>query len=976
MTAPETETAELRRRLQAVLPGGMFDTAARAMYASDASNYRQLPLGVVLPRTEEELISAVVACRDVGAPVVLRGGGTSLGGQACGGGVVIDTSRYLDRILAVDPVARTARVQPGVLLDSLRRTVAPHGLTFGPDPSTHGRCTIGGMIGNNACGSHSVAYGTTAENVVELDILLYDGTRMTVGEADPARINELVAQPGRAGEIYRELRRLSQENLAILRRELSGFSRRISGYPLDQLLPENRFNLARALVGTEGTCAIVLSATVRLVPVPAAKVLLVLGYDDDCAAAEDVANLLPHQPLTIEGLDRELVNTLDPAGGDDELWSLLPEGQAWLFVEVGAASLDAARQAAAKITGDCAALGREVVVPAAEQRRLWRIREDGAGIATRMAGSAEAWPGWEDAAVPPARLAGYLREFKALRDQYGLHGVTYGHFGEGCVHVRLDFDLLSDEGVRRFRSFVGEAADLVAAHGGSLSGEHGDGQARGEFLSRMYSPEVIELFARFKGVWDPDNRLNPGMIVRPFRVDENLRLGSGYRPLPLATVFSYPDDHGDFAEATRRCIGVGKCRDTSSGVMCPSYMVTKDELHSTRGRAHLLFEMSRGDLVTDGWRSTEVRDALDLCLSCKGCKSDCPTGVDVATYKAEFLHHHYKRRLRPTSHYSMGFLPLWARLARVAPVLINQATGSRLLAPLLKRLGGIAPQRQIPRFTGQTFLGWFRARRGRPEKGRTPVLLWVDTFTNHFSPEVGRAAVEVLESAGYDVRVAPGVQCCGLTWISTGQLGVARRVARRSLDAIDPFIAAGMPMVALEPSCAAAFRSDLPELLDDPRAQRAAEATTTLAALLARTPGWRPPRITGAAITQTHCHQHAVLGDQDERKLMADLGLDNAVLDSGCCGLAGNFGFEAGHYEISMAAGERVLLPEVRAATEETLIVADGFSCRTQIAGATDRQALHLAEVIRSALGGTGSVGAESAPPDPRAADPSTRPWS
>ena len=950
------DAEEVRARLARVLPRGRFDLGTRAMYASDSSNYRQMPLGVVFPRTEQELIDAVAGCREVGVPVVLRGGGTSLGGQACGGGVVIDTSRHLNQILELDPQARTARVQPGVVLDRLQEAAAPHGLTFGPDPSTHGRCTIGGMIGNNACGPHSVAYGTTADNVISLDVLLYDGTRMTVGETGPDELDRLAGQPGRVGEIYRELRRLSLDHLALLRRRLSTFGRRISGYNLDQLLPERGFNLARSLVGTEGTCAVVLSATVQLVPVPAAKVLLVLGYDDDCAAAADVPHLLPHRPLTMEGLDRELITALGPRA-DAELWNLLPPGQAWLFIEVGGDDLGSAQAAAEKLARTSAALGERLVTSPAEQRRLWSVREDGAGIVARTASGGEAWPGWEDAAVPPERLAEYLRDFKALRDRYGLSGVTYGHFGEGCVHVRLNFDLLTASGVAQFRQFVTEAADLVVSYGGSLSGEHGDGQARAELLPRMYGPEVMELFAKFKEIWDPQDRLNPGIIVRPYRLDENLRLGANYRPLPLTTMFSYPRDHGSFAEATRRCVGIAKCRDTSSGVMCPSYMVTREEQHSTRGRARLLFELSRGDVITDGWRSTEVRDALDLCLACKGCKSDCPTGVDIATYKAEFLYHHYRGRLRPRSHYSMGFLPLWARLAGLAPRTINAITGSTALAPILKRLGGIAPERDIPRFATQSFRRWWRTRRTaadqRPVADRPPVLLWVDTFTNYFNPGIGRAAVEVLESAGYRVEVAPGTQCCGLTWLTTGQLGIARWVARRALDAIDPYLAAGMPMVVLEPSCGAAFRSDLPELLDDTRAARAAAATTTLAGLLVRTPDWQRPQIPRSAITQVHCHQHAVLGTQAERQLLSELGVRNDILDSGCCGLAGNFGFEAGHYEVSIAVGERVLLPAVRQADDDTLIIADGFSCRTQITGATKRRALHLAEVIHLGLSGS-----------------------
>ncbi|HEX6359806.1 FAD-binding and (Fe-S)-binding domain-containing protein [Actinophytocola sp.] len=872
----------------------------------DASNYRQVPAVVVRPDSVDDVVAAVAAAREFDVPVTPRGGGTSLAGNACGGGLVLDLTRL--RAMTIDPQTRTAFVEPGVVLDDLRAAAAPHGLTFGPDPSTHSRCTLGGMIGNNSCGAHSVAWGTTLDNVVSLDVLRYDGVRMTVGT-----------------ELPEELRALVDDNLAVLRTELGRFGRQVSGYPLHQLLPENGRNLAKALVGTEGTCVTVLGATVRLVPLPADRVLLVLGFADDVAAADAVPAILPHHPLTVESMDERIVALR--ALRHPEPPPALPEGGAWLFVEVDGA-------AAAHEIASAVGVPHEVLTDPARQRELWRLREEGAGISTRMADGSEAWPGWEDTAVPPERLGAYLRDLRALLDRHGLRGVPYGHFGEGCIHMRIDFDLGSSAGVARFRRFVEEGADLVARHGGTLSGEHGDGQVRAELLPRMYSPAVLELFARFKAFWDPDDRMNPGMVVRPHRVDENLR----FVPLtPVRTAFSYPHDGGDFGQAARRCIGVAKCRNHSGSVMCPSFQVTGEEKHSTRGRARLLYEMLAGEVITDGWRSTEVRDALDLCLSCKGCRSDCPVNVDMATYKAEFLHHHYKRRLRPASHYSMGWLPVWLRLASRMPRVANKAMASPRFSRLLKRMGGIAQERALPAVAEETLTRWLRRN---PGEGGKPVVLWPDTFTNHFSPSVGIAAVRVLRAAGFDPVLPAKSVCCGLTWVSTGQLSVARKVMRRTARVLGD-----TPVVGLEPSCLSALREDLPELVG-----AKVNAFTLAGFLAAYAPQWTPPVVSREAITQVHCHQHATLGFTAETSLLSRAGVRNERLAAGCCGLAGNFGFEREHYEVSQALAERVLLPAVRDASPDTLVIADGFSCRTQVEQGSDRRAVHLAEVLAEGL--------------------------
>ncbi|MEU6775530.1 FAD-binding and (Fe-S)-binding domain-containing protein [Streptomyces sp. NPDC046759] len=949
---------DLAGELRRVVRGDVgFDTTSRALFTMDASNYRRVPLGVVAPADADDVAAALEVCRARGVPVVARGGGTSIAGQATGTGVVLDFTRHMDGLLELDPLTRTAVVQPGLVLDRLQEAAAPHGLRFGPDPSTHGRCTLGGMIGNNSCGAHSVAWGTTADSVRELSVLTARGDRLRLGQ-------------GWAGA-PEGLRALAQSELARLRTGFPDLPRRISGYALDALLPEKGADVARSFCGSEGTLGILTEAVVRLVEAPRARALAVLAYGDESAAAEAAAGLLPLGPLTVEGMAADLVRA--PA--------VLPGGGAWLFVETGGESAAEARARAEAIVRAADVLDSLVVTDAAAQRTLWRIREDASGTATRMPDGSEAWPGWEDCAVPPARLGAYLRDFRALLAAHGLRGTPYGHFGDGCIHVRIDFDLLTEAGVGRFRRFSEELADLVVVHGGSLSGEHGDGQARAELLPRMYGTETVRLFERAKAVWDPDDLLNPGMLVRPAPLDAGLRF-SVLPTGPVDVAFGYPADGGDFRAAVRRCVGVAKCRTTTAAgpaVMCPSFRATGEEEHSTRGRARLLHEMLAGELLTDGWRSTEVRDALDLCLSCKGCRSDCPVGVDMATYKAEFLHHHYAGRRRPAAHLSMGRLPQWLRWVAATRTarLLNALAAVRPLAGIGARLAGIAPERGIPRLATRTFSGWWRGRKPARHTGES-VVLWPDTFTEYLSPAVGRAAVRVLEAAGLRVALPPTLLlrsggigdgrtrsatalltarrsrvCCGLTYLSTGQLDHARRVLRRTLDLMEPVLRAGAPVVVLEPSCAAALRTDLPELLhDDPRAARLASAVVTFAEALERhAPYWTPPAVDRPVAGQTHCHQHAVLGEAPDRRLREAAGL-TGELSGGCCGLAGNFGFEKGHFEVSRACAEEQLLPAVRQACADTVILADGFSCRTQLEQLAGVRGRHLAEVLAQALDG------------------------
>ncbi|GGU04939.1 FAD-binding and (Fe-S)-binding domain-containing protein [Streptomyces coeruleorubidus] len=953
--------ANLEAELRGAVRGEVgFDVTSRALVTMDASNYRRVPRGVVAPVDADDVAAVLAVCREHGVPVVARGAGTSIAGQATGTGVVLDFTRHMNRLVALDPGARTAVVQPGLVLDRLQEAAAAHGLRFGPDPSTHSRCTLGGMIGNNSCGSHSVAWGTTADSVRELDVVTARGRRLRLGQ-------DWAGAPD-------GLRELMDGELALLRTGFPELPRRISGYALDALLPERGADVARSFCGSEGTLGVLTEAVVRLVEAPRARALAVLGYADESAAAEAAAGLLPFGPLTVEGMAADLVPSA----------AALPRGRAWLFVETGGESAGEARARAEAIVRAADVVDALVVTDPAGQRVLWRIREDASGTATRMPDGSEAWPGWEDCAVPPARLGAYLRDFRALLGAHGLRGTPYGHFGDGCIHVRIDFDLLTEPGIARFRRFSEELAELVVAHDGSLSGEHGDGQARAELLPKMYGQEMVGLFERVKGVWDPDDLLNPGMLVRPAPLDADLRF-SVLPSEPVDVAFGYPADGGDFSAAVRRCVGVAKCRTASvsgSAVMCPSFRATGAEEHSTRGRARLLHEMLAGEVVTDGWRSTEVRDALDLCLSCKGCRSDCPVEVDMATYKAEFLHHHYEGRRRPAAHHSMGRLPEWLRVvARTrTAALVNALTAVRPLARAAKRLGGIAPEREIPRLATRTFSRWWERRREeRAPTGRGDlVVLWPDTFTEHLSPAVGQAAVRVLEAAGLRVALPPTVRlekppvgdgrtvaldplsllrgrgrvCCGLTYVSTGQLDRARAVMRRTLDLMEPVLETDAPVVVLEPSCAAALRTDVPELLhDDPRAARLAAKVLTFAETLERhAPDWTPPRVDRPVAGQTHCHQHAVLGDAADRRLR-QAALLSGELSGGCCGLAGNFGFEKGHYEVSTACAEEQLLPSVRDAPDGSVVLADGFSCRTQLEQLAGVRGRHLAEVLAAALG-------------------------
>lgn len=946
----------LERDLKVVVEGEVrFDSGSRALYATDASNYRQVPIGVVIPRTVNDVIRTVALCRKYGAPVLSRGGGTSLCGQCCNVAVVMDFSKYLNRILAIDPVAKTARVQPGVVLDDLRHAAQEYGLTFAPDPATHTHNTLGGMIGNNSCGPHSVMGGETTHNVIELDILTYDGLRLTVGATDQAAFQAMIAEGGRKRDIYRRLQSLAGCYGDQIRERFPAIPRRVSGYNLPALLPENGFNLAQALVGSEGTCVVVLEAKLRLVDWPAARSLLVLGYPSVYEAGDHVPEIMEAGPIALEGMDDRLVDDMKAMHIHPEDLPLLPDGQGWLLVEFGGkdkAESDGRAQALMdRLKGAGNPPTMKLYDDPKQEQHVWEIRESGLGATAHVPDKAITWEGWEDSSVPPEKLGTYLRELRSLFEKYGYECDLYGHFGQGCVHTRIDFDLETAAGIRNFRDFLHAAAHLVTSLGGSISGEHGDGQSKAELLPIMFGPELMDAFREFKAIWDPDNRMNPGKVVNAYRADENLRIGTDYNPPPLETGFAYTSDSHDFARAVLRCVGVGECR-SRKGVMCPSYMATGEEMHSTRGRARLLFEMLRGETLTRGWKEPAVKEALDLCLSCKGCKGECPVHVDMATYKAEFMSHYYEGRLRPASAYAFGLVDRWARLASHAPGFFNFFSQHEPFAGLAKGAIGIARERRIPAFAGSPFTRRFRQRPWA--KTGKALVLWPDTFNNYFHPEVAQAAAEVLERAGFEVRIPPRHLCCGRPLYEFGMLDRARDYLRDILDTLADDIREGIPIVGLEPACLTVFREELPQMLPgDEQAKRLSKQVFLLSEFIEqKAPDFSFGTVARKAVVHGHCHHHAIIKMTAEEAVLKKLGLEYELLDSGCCGMAGSFGFEKDKYAVSMACGERVLLPAVRGAAPETLVIADGFSCREQIAQTTGREPLHLAQVLRLAMEG------------------------
>jgi FAD/FMN-containing dehydrogenase/Fe-S oxidoreductase len=920
-----------------------FDEGSRALYATDASNYRHIPIGLVIPRDVDDVVATVAACRQFGAPILSRGGGTSLAGQCTNAAVIMDFSKYMNGMGPINPETRTVEVQPGIVLDRVREAAEKFALTFAPDPATHSRCTLGGMIGNNSCGVHALMGGKTVDNIASLDLLLYDGTRLRVGATSEAELEALIAAGGRIGEIYAGLKALRDQHAEQVRAQFPNIPRRVSGFNLDELLPENGFHVARALVGSEGTCAVILSATLNLTKSPQFRTLVGVGFPDIFIAADHVPQILTHGLIGLEGVDGFLLDALRKKQKSVEDLKLLPGGDGFLLCEFGGDSQPEADAKALALVESLKGAATSRIYTQTEAPRVWHIRESGLGATAFIPGKGTGWEGWEDSAVDPTKLGPYLREIYALMNEFGYSCAMYGHFGQGCVHMRHNFDLVTEKGILDFRMFMDRAADICLKYGGSLSGEHGDGQARGVLLSKMYGPDIMDAFRAFKHLWDPTNKMNPNKLIDPHEIHEDLRLGADYKPWKPDLHFAFAADGGSFAAAALRCVGVGACRKVDAGTMCPSFMATGEELHSTRGRAHMLWELMQGEVLPNQWKNEAVKEALDLCLSCKACKSECPVSVDMATYKSEFLAHFYEHGHRPLFHYAFARIDRWAHLASFVPGLVNALSNAPILSGLMKKVLHIAPQRTMPKFD----YAYTRRTRSPKNLNQPEVFLWADTFNNYMHPATMEAAEQVLNDAGFRATLPTQHLCCGRPLYDFGMLDVAKKYLLTVLDAMAPQLEAGTPIVVLEPSCATVFRDELMNLLPhDPRAKKLAAQTYLLSEFLVKyAPGYKAPAIDRKIVVHGHCHHRATMSMKDEMSILASNGAEVELLDSGCCGMAGPFGFEADKYEVSQTLANRVLLPEVRRQSE-AVIISDGFSCREQIAQNSDRRALHLAEIL------------------------------
>jgi FAD/FMN-containing dehydrogenase/Fe-S oxidoreductase len=977
---------ELEARLKSTVRGDvLFDLASRALYAADSSNYRQMPVGVVTPRDATDVEAAMAACRAVGAAVLPRGAGTSLAGQCANVAVVFDFSRFMRGLSSIDPEAKLAIVEPGIVLDRLREAAELHHLTYAPDPATHSRCTLGGMIGNNSCGVHGLLGGKVVDNVERLEIVLYDGTRMNVGRTSEEEIESLIRRSGRVGEIYARLTRLRDKYADLIREKYPRIPRRVSGYNLDELLPENGFNLARALVGSEGTCATVVSATLNLTSSPPYRVLTALAFDDPFLAADVVPRVLEFGPIGLEGFDGLLVDFMLRKNLAVDDVKLLPPGGGFLLVEMGAwdaAEAQSKAEALAAAAQSWPEEPRARIYNHEDAESVWKVRDSALGATVNVPGEPDRWEGWDDAGIPPVHLGTYLRRLNALMGEYGYRSPMYGHYGQGCVHLRINFDFRTVEGLRKFREFIDRAADMVVSLGGSLSGEHGDGQARAALLPKMFAPELVQAFQEFKAIWDPDNRMNPGKLtdaVRVYDPVENLRYGprdasKAAAHAKLETHFVFAADAGSMEDAAARCVGVGACLNRDGGVMCPSYRATGQEQHSTRGRARLLWEMLAGALREEGFRSEAVHEALDLCLSCKACKTECPEQVDMAQYKSEFLAQKYKGKLHPLHHYVFGFADKVARLGSLTPALTNFVLSSSMTGPLIKRIVGVAQERRMPQLAARSYkkarvtdgTGNARCPLGGPTLPRSSaervgddppqsIVLWADTWNNYYHPQTLAAAERVLTQAGFRVQTTKGHICCGRALYDFGLLGTARSYLANVLDRVEAEIEAGLPFIFLEPSCASVFKDEALELFpNDARAQKLSKQVWLLADWLsAEAPDWVDGRLAGAQVLlHGHCHHKADFGGpKNEIALLRRAGARVEMIDTTCCGMAGPFGFEADKVELSKAIANLGLLPAVNAADPMTLIVADGFSCREQISQLSRREGMHFAEILDRGCG-------------------------
>ncbi len=939
-----------------------FSDAGIALYTSDASNYRQVPHGVVFPKSIDDVVAAVSVCREYSVPVLMRGGGTSQNGQTVNNAIIIDCSQHLNRVLSIDVDAKTALVEPGIVCDALKAEAEEHGLTWGPDPATHSRCTLGGMIGNNSCGPHSMLAGKTVENVIELEVLTPTGERFWVGPTSDIELEAIIAGNDQRADIYRNLKALRDEYADLIRQKYPDIKRRVSGYNLDQLLPENGFNVARALVGSEGTCVSILQAKLNLIDNPEYKQLIVLGFDDIFIAGDSVPEIMPFSPIAMEGLDWAIVGGLIDRQLRLNEVALLPDGKAWLLVELADNNTETlarrCREFQTAMEGSARVKSVLPVNDPAMVKDFWTIREQGASATSMSLRPEDPDPivGWEDTAVDPLQLGDYLREFSALVKRYGYTTSLYGHFGDGCIHARITFDTRTEAGVKKFRAFSREIAETVVRFGGSLSGEHGDGQAKAEFLPIMFGDELITAFDRFKAAWDPELRMNPRKVVNPYRVDENLRLGPDYQPAPVNTTLKFHEDIGGFSRTTERCIGMGKCR-AATGAMCPSYQATGEERYSTRGRAHLLHELIRGELIKEGFSNKDIADSLEHCLSCKACKSECPTQVDIASYKSEFMAKHYQQNKRPYNHYFLAhigtLLPRAAKYSGPANFFQKGIFGSAV-----RKFLDIHPQKDLPAISKEPFTTAVAKESTSTDdhfyyigdQSQPTVVLWADTVNNHYRPHLLHSAIAIAKTCGYSIAVAKSHFCCGRPLYEYGYLDQAKQQLQQILDNFQDNLPESAPVIVLEPSCLSVFKDELLRMYpDDDRATDLSSRATTVTAWLSTldTLAVTPFK---HGILHLHCHDKAITNGASDRQWMNQCFENVTEPESGCCGMAGTFGIKNKTHHIGQKLFNRALAPAIQAATNDTIVVSNGFSCAEAIRDNTTQKALHPLEVIEQCL--------------------------
>ena len=961
--AHDAALTALERDLRATLSGEVrFDARARTLYATDASPYEIEPYGVAVPADRDDLIAVVRLAAKHGVPILPRGGGTSLAGQTVGRALIIDVGKYLTRILDVDPDAGTATVEPGVVRDQLNAHLAPMGLQFTPDVSTTNRAAVGGMVANNSAGTRSIKYGKTVDETVAMTVVLSDGTLARFDAKTEDEVERLAAGEGREADAYRTVRRLTRDLEDEIEARFPKVMRRVGGYNLDAFTGDAPFNLAKLIAGSEGTLAMIVDVTVRVRPVPTERMLAMLQFDTLQAALEAVPHVNAHGPSAVELMDEGLfvLGRRNPTLAPLLDW-MVGTPKAVLMVEFDGRDEAEVRRGAEAMRADAAVMDRvthvhEAWTPEA-RARIAQFRRDGLGIYATVDGPDKPTPIIEDAAVPPERLAEFIPAVQAACAELGVETVFYGHASVGVIHTRPMIDLKTEAGVAKFRAVADAVFALVRRYGGSWSGEHGDGLIRSEKNRELFGETLYEAFREVKRAFDPGGIFNPGKIVDAPSATEHFRYGADYPTVELDTVFDFGEE--GFLGAVEACTGVGACRKVDVGTMCPSYVATRDEDHSTRGRANVLRDALNGRMP-GGLTSQDVYDTLDLCLECKACKAECPSKVDMAKLKYEFLQQHHDVHGVPLATRAIGNVAKLAPLGRAFAPIANAVLPTAPARYLLEKTIGVDRRRVMPRYERTSFAGWFAREGAAPaaEDGPGRVALFADTWTMFNEAGPGRAAVRVLQAFGYEVELVP-YGCCGRPLISKGLLRDAKRTAEANVPKLHRYVEAGIPVVGLEPSCVTAFRDDYRDLVPGEATDAVAEHVVMIETFLAKE--WTQGRIDPSTVFEQldeplllhgHCQQKALLGTSAQRALLGWIADDVEELDAGCCGMAGSFGY--GHYDLSMKIGEDRLFPAVRAHDGAT--AADGFSCRHQIADGTDAEAKHVIELLADALPVEGSV--------------------